>query len=263
MTAHLLAALCAEAGLPPGVLNIVHGLGAEGGRAAVRAPATSAPSPSPASTRTGGEIARAAAPRVQEALAGDGREEPRRSSSPTPISTRRLPHAVALALLQPGPDLPLRLAHLRGAVASTREFATRSSSARARCGSATRSMPTPTRARWSRGSTCDKVLGYIALAREEGGRILCGGGRAAVPGPLRGRLLRRADADRRAWRRRAAPTRRRSSARSPRCSRSTARRRRSQLRQRDALRPRRPRSGRATCRGRTASPRSCTAASSG
>jgi len=32
----------------------------------------------------------------------------------------------------------------------------------------------------------EKVLSYIELAKEEGGRILCGGGRANIPGRCQG-----------------------------------------------------------------------------
>lgn len=61
MTAHLLALLCQEAGLPPGVLNIVHGTGAKAGAALVAHPGVGTISFT-GSTRAGGEIARIAAP---------------------------------------------------------------------------------------------------------------------------------------------------------------------------------------------------------
>lgn len=61
MTAHLLALICREAGLPPGVLNIVHGLGPKAGAAIVAHPDVSTISFT-GSTRAGGEIAAVAAP---------------------------------------------------------------------------------------------------------------------------------------------------------------------------------------------------------
>jgi aminomuconate-semialdehyde/2-hydroxymuconate-6-semialdehyde dehydrogenase len=61
MTAHLLAELCLEAGWPPGVLNIVHGLGAKAGAALVAHPQVAAISFT-GGTITGAAIARAAAP---------------------------------------------------------------------------------------------------------------------------------------------------------------------------------------------------------
>jgi aminomuconate-semialdehyde/2-hydroxymuconate-6-semialdehyde dehydrogenase len=61
MTAFLLSEICAEAGLPPGVLNIVHGLGPKVGSAIVSHPAIPAISFT-GGTKTGAEIARVAAP---------------------------------------------------------------------------------------------------------------------------------------------------------------------------------------------------------
>lgn len=61
MTAYLLAQICEEAGLPKGVLNIVHGYGATAGAAIVRHPEIKAISFT-GGTKTGAEIARVAAP---------------------------------------------------------------------------------------------------------------------------------------------------------------------------------------------------------
>jgi aminomuconate-semialdehyde/2-hydroxymuconate-6-semialdehyde dehydrogenase len=61
MTAHLLTQICAEAGLPPGVLNIIHGTGAEAGAALVAHHRVRAVSFT-GSTKTGAEIARICAP---------------------------------------------------------------------------------------------------------------------------------------------------------------------------------------------------------
>ncbi|MBS1771104.1 MAG: aldehyde dehydrogenase [Acidobacteria bacterium] len=61
MTAYMLSKLCIEAGLPPGVLNIVHGLGPKVGSAIVAHRDTKAISFT-GGTKTGEEIARVAAP---------------------------------------------------------------------------------------------------------------------------------------------------------------------------------------------------------
>jgi aminomuconate-semialdehyde/2-hydroxymuconate-6-semialdehyde dehydrogenase len=61
MTAFLLSQLCGEAGIPPGVLNIVHGLGPKVGAAITAHPSITAISFT-GGTRTGAEIARVAAP---------------------------------------------------------------------------------------------------------------------------------------------------------------------------------------------------------
>jgi aminomuconate-semialdehyde/2-hydroxymuconate-6-semialdehyde dehydrogenase len=61
MTAYLLSKICIDAGLPPGVLNIVHGLGPKVGAAIVGHPDVKAISFT-GGTKTGEEIARTAAP---------------------------------------------------------------------------------------------------------------------------------------------------------------------------------------------------------
>lgn len=61
MTAHLLARLCAEAGVPPGVINIVHGLGSRAGAALVAHPGVPAISFT-GGTATGETLTRIAAP---------------------------------------------------------------------------------------------------------------------------------------------------------------------------------------------------------
>ncbi len=61
MTAYLFSELCIEAGLPKGVLNIVHGLGSKAGSAIVAHPKISAISFT-GGTKTGAEIASVAAP---------------------------------------------------------------------------------------------------------------------------------------------------------------------------------------------------------
>lgn len=61
MTAHLLTRLCADAGLPPGVLNIVHGLGPKLGPRLISHPEIKAISFT-GSTRTGAEISKIASP---------------------------------------------------------------------------------------------------------------------------------------------------------------------------------------------------------
>lgn len=65
MTAHLLGDICQQAGLPPGVLNIVHGLGARVGAALVSHPTVRTVSFT-GGTKTGAEIARVAAPQFKK-----------------------------------------------------------------------------------------------------------------------------------------------------------------------------------------------------
>src|SRR5687768_15332225 len=65
MTSFLLGTIVAEAGLPPGVLNIVHGLGAKIGAAITVHPRVKAISFT-GGTKTGAEIARVAAPKFKK-----------------------------------------------------------------------------------------------------------------------------------------------------------------------------------------------------
>ncbi|MGH8532889.1 MAG: aldehyde dehydrogenase family protein, partial [Gammaproteobacteria bacterium] len=65
MTAYLLARICMEAGLPRGVLSILHGAGSGIGRALVAHPRIKAISFT-GGTRTGAEIARTAAPQFKK-----------------------------------------------------------------------------------------------------------------------------------------------------------------------------------------------------
>lgn len=183
MTACLMGRLCAEAGFPPGTLNIVHGLGPKVGAAITAHPGIPAISFT-GGTRTGQEIARVAAPLFKKLSLELGGKNPVlvfadcdfedmlsttvRSSFTNQgqiclcgsriLVQRSIYHRFRDAFVervkalrvgdpaQPGSDL--------GAVVSE--------------------------------SHMEKVLGHIALAREEGGSVLCGGHRVLLAGDLQG-----------------------------------------------------------------------------
>ena len=65
MTAFLLGEICTEAGLPPGVLNIMHGLGTTAGQAILEHPEIKAISFT-GGTKTGEHIARTCAPKFKK-----------------------------------------------------------------------------------------------------------------------------------------------------------------------------------------------------
>lgn len=65
MTSYLLSEICIEAGMPPGVLNIVHGLGPSAGQAIIEHPGIKAISFT-GGTKTGEHIARTAAPKFKK-----------------------------------------------------------------------------------------------------------------------------------------------------------------------------------------------------
>ena len=131
---------------------------------------------------------------VQEAVPGDWAARTRPWCSPTAIGPGAGPERAG-RLRQPGRDLPVRLAHLRRATALHRfrdDFVARAAALEAGRPALPR---TPSKGRWCRGAP-DKVLSYIELARQEGGRILTGGGRVTVPGRCEGGYIRRADGGR-------------------------------------------------------------------
>jgi len=179
MTAFRLAEICREAGLPPGVLNIVHGYGPKAGAAITAHPGVAAISFT-GGTQTGAEIAQITAPKFKKLSLELGGKNPTiifadcnynemlqttlRSSYSNQgqicfcgsriFVARPLYHqfkddfVAATKRLQVGDPL-LEETHL-GAVISQ--------------------------------SHLKKILSYVALAKEEGGTILCGGGQHIAGG---------------------------------------------------------------------------------
>ena len=179
MTAYLLADICRKAGLPPGVLNIVHGYGHRTGEAIVRHPAIKAISFT-GGTRTGAAIAAIAAPQFKKLSLELGGKNPvlifadcnyEQMLETTVRSSFRNQGQICLCgsrilveksiydrfksdfvnkvqALKVGD--PLLQDSQQGAVVSKQHF--------------------------------EKVLGYIELALSEGGKILCGGQVVKVAG---------------------------------------------------------------------------------
>jgi aminomuconate-semialdehyde/2-hydroxymuconate-6-semialdehyde dehydrogenase len=179
MTAHLLGELCAECELPPGVLNIVQGTGPRAGAPLVQHPEVRAISFT-GSTRVGGELAQKAAQSFTK---------------------------VSLEMGGKNANLIFADADLDEALAQTLRAAFSNQGQICLCGSrilVERSIydrfrdrlvervralrvGDPLEAGTDQGALVsrqhlDKVLGCIALAREEGGRVLCGGKRAQLAG---------------------------------------------------------------------------------
>jgi aminomuconate-semialdehyde/2-hydroxymuconate-6-semialdehyde dehydrogenase len=179
MTAYLLSKLCIEAGLPAGVLNIVHGLGPKVGAAIVAHRDVKAISFT-GGTKTGEEIARTAAPMFKKLSLELGGKNPNiifadcnydemlettmRSSFANqgqiclcgsrifverPIYERFKSDLVSRALEMTVGD-PLEESTNLGAIVSEPHM--------------------------------EKILSYIDLAKKEGGTILCGGNRVTLDG---------------------------------------------------------------------------------
>lgn len=180
-TAYLLGEICREAGLPPGVLNIVHGLGPKAGEAIVRHPKIRAVSFT-GSTRAGAEIARIAAPMFKKLSLELGGKNPNLIFADCDYE-RMLETTVASSFNNQG----------QICLCGSRIYVERSLYERFRHDfvERVRAMrvgdPADPQTRLgavvSKGHL-EKILSYIALAEQEGGRILCGGQRVYLPGPL-------------------------------------------------------------------------------
>lgn len=172
-TASLLGDLSTEAGLPPGVLNIVHGTGPAAGAALVAHPAVTTISFT-GGTRTGAEIARTAAPLFKKLTLEMGGKNPTVVLADADLD-RVIPEVVRSSFANQGQiclcgsrllvERPLYERFLDRFVAATRAL---------RVGD-------PQEAATDQGAVVsaahrDRILGYIALARADGGTVLTGGG---------------------------------------------------------------------------------------
>ncbi len=192
MTAYLLSKLCIEAGLPAGVLNIVHGLGPKVGSAIVAHREIKAISFT-GGTKTGEEIARVAAPMFKKLSLELGGKNPNiifadcnyeemlattvRSSFSNqgeiclcgsrifverPIY-EKFKHDFIAAVSKLKVGDPLESDTDVGAIVSKQHF--------------------------------DKIMSYIALAKTEGGTVLTGGNRSEPPASAGGQESRTSNAD--------------------------------------------------------------------
>jgi len=179
MTAYLLSELCIEAGLPKGVLNIVHGLGPKAGAAIIQHPGIPAVSFT-GGTKTGEWIARTAGPMFKK---------------------------LSLELGGKNPNLVFADCNFEEAVKTSVSAAFSNQGEICLCGSrvfverpiyekfreaflkrvATLKVGDPLKDESRMGAIAskqhlEKVLSYIDLAKQEGGKILCGGNRLTLDG---------------------------------------------------------------------------------
>ncbi|MBS1796186.1 MAG: aldehyde dehydrogenase [Acidobacteria bacterium] len=183
MTAYLLSKICAEAGLPAGVLNIVHGLGAKAGAEIVRNRRVKAVSFT-GGTQTGEWIAREAAPQFKKLSLELGGKNPNiifadcdydEMLATTVRSSFSNQGQICLCGSRIFIERPLYERFKRDFVARV---------AALRIGD-------PLDDRTDVGAVVseahlEKVLSYIELAKTEGGRILTGGNRAHLSGRCAG-----------------------------------------------------------------------------
>ncbi len=181
MSAELLSRICLEIGLPAGVLNIVHGRGPLVGAAIVRHPAVGAISFT-GSTKTGAAIAATAAPSFKKLALEMGGKNPSVVFADCDFE-EALSGVARAAFLNQG---QLCLCGSRILIEKTlyRKF-------RDALIEKARALvvgdPTKTVDQGALVSKAhlDKVSSFVALAKREGGRILCGGGRVTVNGRCR------------------------------------------------------------------------------
>ncbi len=182
-TATRFAAIAHEAGLPPGVLNVVHGLGERAGRALVDHPDVPAITFT-GGTATGADIARRAAPKFKRLSLELGGKNPTLVFADCNFD-EALAGALRAAFSNQGEiclcgsrilvEKPIYKRFRDAFVAGAKKL---------KVGDP-RDAATDIGALVSR-EHYDKVLGCIALAREEGGNILCGGEALKMPGRLAG-----------------------------------------------------------------------------
>jgi aminomuconate-semialdehyde/2-hydroxymuconate-6-semialdehyde dehydrogenase len=179
VSAWMLAQACIDAGLPPGVLNIVHGSGAGAGSALIEHDGIAAISFT-GSTRTGAAIAAATAPRFKKVSLEMGGKNPTLIFADWEPSDANWRTVIRSAFANQG---QICLCGSRILVERThyetfkKAFVEKVRALR---------VGDPQDAGNDLGAVVsrthfDKVMGHIALAREEGGSIVCGG-EAVVPG---------------------------------------------------------------------------------
>ncbi|MBT8255117.1 MAG: aldehyde dehydrogenase [Bacteroidia bacterium] len=186
MTAYLLGEICTEAGLPKGVLNIVHGTGPEAGQAIVEHPGIKAISFT-GGTKTGENIARTAAPMFKKLSLELGGKNPNLIFADCDYE-KMLAVTVRSSFANQG---QICLCGSRIFVQQTiydqfkKDFVEKVSQLK---------VGDPFDENTKLGALVskphlEKVESYIDLAKEEGGKILFGGGRVEVKGKEGGYYL--------------------------------------------------------------------------
>jgi aminomuconate-semialdehyde/2-hydroxymuconate-6-semialdehyde dehydrogenase len=179
LTAHLFAEASIDAGFPPGVLNIVQGSGAQTGQALVDHPAVKAISFT-GSTRVGAQIALSAARQFKKASLELGGKNATVVFADWDGSDAQLDTIVRSAFANQGQICLCgsRILVERRIYAEFRDrFVARATALRV----GDPSLPDSDLGAVVSQAHFDKVMGCIALAREEGGRVLTGGDAVVVP----------------------------------------------------------------------------------
>jgi aminomuconate-semialdehyde/2-hydroxymuconate-6-semialdehyde dehydrogenase len=183
MTAFLFSQLCVEAGLPAGVLNVVHGLGGKAGEALVAHPQIKAISFT-GGTQTGSHISALAAPRFKKLSLELGGKNPTLVFADCDFE-RTVAESVRAAYSNQGEIC----------LCGSRIFIERSLYNQFRAAFVERvkalRQGDPLDERTEQGAVVSephlkKIMGYLELARQERGKLLCGGERTQLDGRCKG-----------------------------------------------------------------------------
>lgn len=177
-TASLLAECLDEAGVPPGVLNIVHGIGATAGAALVSHPGVPAISFT-GGTVTGATIARAVAPMFKKLTLELGGKNPTIVFGDADLD-RHLPSIVRASFANQG-QICLCGSRILVETSIYERFLERFVAAVEALKVGDPLDPSTDMGPLISAGHRDKVLSYVALAKTEGGTVHCGG---AAPGGL-------------------------------------------------------------------------------
>ena len=183
MTAFLFSKLCIEAGLPAGVLNIVHGLGSEAGDALVNHPRVKAVSFT-GGTATGARIAAAVAPKFRKLSLELGGKNPTIIFDDCDYD-KMLRTTLRAAFANQG-QICLCGSRILVQESLYDRFA---ADFTAKVSAMKVGDPILTETRTGAvvsEAHMNKILSYIELAKQEGGTVLCGGKRVVVEGRCAG-----------------------------------------------------------------------------
>jgi aminomuconate-semialdehyde/2-hydroxymuconate-6-semialdehyde dehydrogenase len=183
MTAYLLSEVCHEIGLPPGVLNIVHGYGHEAGNAINHHHDIKAISFT-GSTRVGSEIARIAAPKFKKLSLEMGGKNPTIIFDDCDYD-KMMKTVIRSAFTNQG---QICLCGSRILVHSSLydQFIADFTNETLKMKPGDPSNPNTHLGAVSSEAHLEKILSYFEIAKQEGGTILCGGERVILEGELSG-----------------------------------------------------------------------------
>ncbi len=174
MTAFLFSQICIEAGLPPGVLNIVHGLGAKVGSAITAHPKITTISFT-GGTVTGREVAKTCAPLFKKVSLEMG------GKNPTIVFADADMEKVVAGSVQAAFANSGQVCLCGSRVFVERpiydEFVRRFTETASRLRVGDPLEPTTEQGAMVSQAQLEKTMYYVDLAKQEGGRILCGGER--------------------------------------------------------------------------------------